>query len=130
VKADGGLGCSDGSEMARSILRMVLRRGGTPALAHKENEWLRHASSGGTDGDEYRGKAHRMVWLVRRRGPGFEHGVARSPVTVEDGWTLVGEGQWLGDSTRSSTARWELGDRLCEEVKGSGTSPQHWPYRG
>jgi hypothetical protein len=88
----GGGGCSGGLEMARSVLRIVLHRGGTPALAHKENGRLRLASGSGTDGDKNRGKVHRMSQLVQRRGPDFEHGVGRSPVTVEDGWPLVSDG--------------------------------------
>jgi hypothetical protein len=50
-------GCSGG-------LETVLHRGGTPTLAHKENERLRHASNGGTDEDENRGKVHRTAQLV------------------------------------------------------------------
>jgi hypothetical protein len=82
--------------MAHLVLRMVLHRGGTPALPHKENERLRPASTGGIAGDENRGKVHRMTQLVQRRGPNFEHGVGRSPVMVEDGWSFISDRQRLG----------------------------------
>jgi hypothetical protein len=44
----------------------------------------------------------------RRRGPDFEHGVATSLVMVGDGSPLIGDGQQLGDSTRSSATQREL----------------------
>jgi hypothetical protein len=61
----------------------------------------------------------------RRRRPDFEHGVATSPVMVGDGSPLIGDGQQLGDSTRSSATQRELGGHLREEEKGDGALPRH-----
>jgi hypothetical protein len=49
---------------------------------------------------------------------------------VEDGWPLVGDGQWLSDIMQSSAVRCEVSGHLHEELKGGGKLPRHWPCRG
>jgi hypothetical protein len=109
--------------------------GKLPAWRAKEDDglavlwWFRDSTLGPANGAPSR---RNPGWRrgVGRHRPDFKHGVAMSPVMVDDGWLLISDRRQLSDSTRSCAVRQELGGCLREEEKSDGTLPRRWSYKG